>query len=132
MVILEIPEICYWLDDEKRILIGGCPYDEYTFDEMVSLGISVFVNLMPEPESKRNITYLIRPKINEANLKYISIPIMDKYILEDDEQLMDYVDELMDRVTKENQKIYVSGRKERLDGGFEVDWIEYNRCIIYN
>ena len=104
---MEIPEICYWLDNEKRILIGSYPYDEYTFHEIVSIGIDVFVNLMPEPETKRTVQYSIRDKVNNSNLKYISIPIMDKYILEDDDRLLNYVDKLMSRVTKMDQKIYV-------------------------
>lgn len=107
MVVLEIPEICYWLDDEKRILIGGCPYDQDTFDEIVSLGVDVFINLMADFESKRLMRYSFHEKMNDANIEYKSIPIMDRYILENDELLMRYVDKLLDRVIKLNQKIYV-------------------------
>lgn len=103
----EIPEICYWLDDEKRILIGGMPYDTYTTDELISIGIDVFVNLMNGNEMNRYMGFPFQSILSGANKEYIHIPIKNKYILEDDVDLMKRLRNLLDKVEKAGKKIYI-------------------------
>lgn len=101
--ITRIMDTSNWLDQNKRIMVGGKPYSDEDLQHLYDNDIKVFVNLTTSRElnSKQNFKYHLKLP---SDIQFIHFPIRDM-LVEKDEPTMDLVRSII-RISQHN-RIYI-------------------------
>ena len=92
-----------WLDQNKRIMVGGKPYSDDDLQYLYNNDIKVFVNLTTSRElnSKQNFKYHLKLP---SDIQFIHFPIRDM-LIEQDESTMDLVRNII--TMSQNNRVYI-------------------------
>lgn len=92
-----------WIDQNKRIMVGGKPYNDDDLQYLYDNNIKVFVNLTTSRElnSKQNFKYHLKLP---SDIQFIHFPIQDM-LVEQDEPTMDLVRTII--MLSENNRVYI-------------------------
>ncbi len=83
-----------WLDKNKRIMVGGKPYNDADLQYLYNNNIKVFVNLTTTRElnAKQNFKYHLKLS---SDIQFIHFPIRDMMVVQDQDTL-DLVDKIIE------------------------------------
>lgn len=82
-----------WLDETRRIMVGGKPYNDDDLQYLYSNKVTVFVNLTTSNELNHRQNFKYHLKL-PSNIQFIHFPIKDMAV-EQDESTMELVDKII-------------------------------------
>lgn len=96
-----------WLDNQKRIMIGGKPYNENDIQYLLKNQITVIVNLTTEREIKHKNNYQYQKSL-PSTIDYIHFPIKDM-TTQPDNITLDLIDNIIKLINKHVIYIHCKG-----------------------